>query len=394
MKGNIDSAIKENYMFSYVVSNSSALILDKNLIEKIGVINTIYLQGLINRYRYCQNNNLLNNSNEFEYTQKEIEDDLTLNFSSQKRCLSFLKKIKIVEAIKKGKRYQNYFKLNANYFSQLYYLIDLKTIKKNKKNHMQKGNKWLETIIVSLYQQTIIDPLYYINLDYKFINYKDKDNKDSQTIIVSPKEKDKNKELYQKIINYLNKKSNTNFRLTPNIINLINTLFKNKYSKEDIKKVLNKKINDEWFVNHGFYRPTTLFRLDKFDIYLNEKIKNSSLSINQEKKLRNDYVDRTDEEEYYHELKDLEKTISNDLYNYELPCIKDIFEKIINYYNTGELSKEFNHLDKKTFDEYLEFKLFKKVNNKCIINKNYDEYIKNKYNARKEELKKKFNIEE
>lgn len=77
----------------------------------------------------------------------------------------------------------------------------------------------------------------------------------------------------KEVIDYLNEKTNKNFRATTKKTQtLIKTLLKNKYTVEDIKKVIDIKVK-QWSKDKKmkiYLRPETLFG-SKFEAYLNEE---------------------------------------------------------------------------------------------------------------------------
>ena len=93
------------------------------------------------------------------------------------------------------------------------------------------------------------------------------------------KEKDNNN-IYSLVIDYLNKKANTNYRpTTKNTQSFINARVKEGYTVEDFKKVIDSKSKD--WLNTDFekyLRPSTLFGT-KFENYLNEKKKKTPTAI-------------------------------------------------------------------------------------------------------------------
>lgn len=86
--------------------------------------------------------------------------------------------------------------------------------------------------------------------------------------------KKENNNIYSEVIDYLNLKANTNYRAsTKNTQSLINARFKEGFTVEDFKKVIDNKSNSwigtEW---EKYLRPQTLFGT-KFENYLNENKK-------------------------------------------------------------------------------------------------------------------------
>ena len=113
------------------------------------------------------------------------------------------------------------------------------------------------------------------------ILYKDILNTNNKDIYLKEKRKKKkeneNTNIYAQIIDYLNKKTNSNYRsTTPKTRTLINARINEKFTYEDFIKVIDKKCN-EWLNTdmQPYLRPETLFGT-KFESYLNQK-ENKSL---------------------------------------------------------------------------------------------------------------------
>jgi uncharacterized phage protein (TIGR02220 family) len=96
--------------------------------------------------------------------------------------------------------------------------------------------------------------------------------KDQKSTVTKRKNNDKYKDEIIEIVDYLNKKADTNYRYkTPKTRKLIITRLKEGHTIEDFKKVIDNK-TDEWLDNamNKFLRPETLFS-NKFESYLNQK---------------------------------------------------------------------------------------------------------------------------
>ena len=105
---------------------------------------------------------------------------------------------------------------------------------------------------------------------------KSNDNKEKE----KEKEKDKNKkeerdkEIYKEIIDYLNLKTNKNYKYTQNNISKIKTRLNDGFTIEDFKEVIDKKCID-WLNDkemNKYLRPETLFGT-KFEGYLQQEEK-------------------------------------------------------------------------------------------------------------------------
>jgi len=107
--------------------------------------------------------------------------------------------------------------------------------------------------------------------------------------------KDNESDDIKNIIVFLNDKAKTKYRPdTKSTIKLIKARFKEKYTVEDFKIVINKKTK-EWMGSemNQYLRPKTLFG-DNFESYLNQpEFTNRSALLNGQQRLPDYYVDRT-----------------------------------------------------------------------------------------------------
>ena len=102
------------------------------------------------------------------------------------------------------------------------------------------------------------------------------------TILSKKKKKDNN--IYSLVIDYLNIKANTSYRInTKNTQSLINARVREGFTIEDFKKVIDSK-SGEWLNTdfEKYLRPATLFG-GKFENYLNEANKKAPTAIGTQK---------------------------------------------------------------------------------------------------------------
>ena len=107
---------------------------------------------------------------------------------------------------------------------------------------------------------------------------KQQQSNNNVTTLSKKKEKDNNN-IYSLVIDYLNKKANTNYRpTTKNTQSFINARVKEGYVVEDFKKVIDSK-SREWLGTdfEKYLRPATLFGT-KFESYLNQDVKERKLT--------------------------------------------------------------------------------------------------------------------
>ena len=107
-----------------------------------------------------------------------------------------------------------------------------------------------------------------------------KQQQSNNNVTTLSKKKEKDNNIYSLVIDYLNKKANTNYRpTTKNTQSFINARVKEGYTVEDFKKVIDSK-SKEW-LNTAFekyLRPATLFGT-KFENYLNEANKKGPIAV-------------------------------------------------------------------------------------------------------------------
>ena len=99
----------------------------------------------------------------------------------------------------------------------------------------------------------------------------DKQQQSNNNLTTLSKKKEKNNNIYSLVIDYLNRKANTNYKSsTKNTQSYINARVSEGFTVEDFKKVIDSK-SKEWMNTdfEKYLRPATLFGT-KFENYLNE----------------------------------------------------------------------------------------------------------------------------
>lgn len=107
-----------------------------------------------------------------------------------------------------------------------------------------------------------------------------KQQQSNNNVTTLSKKKEKDNNIYSLVIDYLNKKANTNYRAsTKNTQSFINARVKEGYAVEDFKKVIDSK-SREWLGTdfEKYLRPATLFGT-KFENYLNEANKKGPIAV-------------------------------------------------------------------------------------------------------------------
>ena len=107
-----------------------------------------------------------------------------------------------------------------------------------------------------------------------------KQQQSNNNVTTLSKKKEKDNNIYSLVIDYLNKKANTNYRAsTKNTQSFINARVSEGYTVEDFKKVIDSK-SKEWLNTdfEKYLRPATLFGT-KFENYLNEANKKGPIAV-------------------------------------------------------------------------------------------------------------------
>lgn len=161
----------------------------------------------------------------------------------------------------------------------------LKILESNKSINIKSNNKFSIISIENwgLYQSD--DENHDSKLDNKLDN---KSTANQQQINTNKNDKNvkNDKEIYKDIVEYLNQKTNKNYKhTTKKTQTLIDARIKEGFTLEDFYKVIDNKVTTwtgtKW---EKYLRPSTLFNGDKFEGYLNESgIKQQSTQSTQHK---------------------------------------------------------------------------------------------------------------
>lgn len=110
-----------------------------------------------------------------------------------------------------------------------------------------------------------------VNNNQRIKEYQENKNSKKDILVNN---KDENSDIceypYQEIIDYLNRKTNKNFKVTNDVRRIIKARFNEDFTKQDFFKVIDN-MNEEWRNDEkmsNYLRPKTLFST-KFDSYLN-----------------------------------------------------------------------------------------------------------------------------
>lgn len=139
------------------------------------------------------------------------------------------------------------------------------------------------------------DTVFLVNTGFLEVSkYKKKTEKRQKTITEKDKEQSEDTEIYKRIIEHLNMVCGTRYRCeSGDSTKFIRERLDEGFSEEDFYDVIDKKAN-EWMGTQWeqYLRPYTLFRKEKFENYLNQKVqkKQEAKNINASRQSQLEYL--------------------------------------------------------------------------------------------------------
>lgn len=110
-----------------LISSSSFLVLNKNLIKILGLEETVLFSELCSEYDYWTKNNGLENGF-FYSTIGNIEEKTTLSAHKQRNAINKLKELNIIEIQIKGVPAKRYIKINEEQVIKIFNIQLLKNL--------------------------------------------------------------------------------------------------------------------------------------------------------------------------------------------------------------------------------------------------------------------------
>lgn len=246
-----------------LIGTDGFIMVNKNIVKEIGLHEAILLGCLASKQKYWKDRNELNEGY-FFCTAEQFEEETTLSPYLQREALKHLEELNFISTKLKGLPRIKYFRVNEDVL-----LKWLKPINENFNNNKLKdltainenfnSNK-LKDLTYSSEMVSLIDVKEFNNNNIKDNNIKDNNN------IYSEEAKE--------ILDYLNTKTNSNYRKTKSSLEAIQARLNEGFSKEECFRVIDIKTQDWKDTEFEKYlRPSTLFRPTKFQEYLNQKLK-------------------------------------------------------------------------------------------------------------------------
>ena len=150
---------------------------------------------------------------------------------------------------------------------------------------VSSGNKGKEsTLKITIKQQLFNNNATSKTEELQHVEGNEQQQSNNNVTTLSKKKKKDNNNIYSLVIDYLNIKANTSYRInTKNTQSLINARVREGFTIEDFKKVIDSK-SGEWLNTdfEKYLRPATLFG-GKFENYLNEANKKAPVGAGTQK---------------------------------------------------------------------------------------------------------------
>ena len=96
-----------------MLANDNYIVVNRCLIKKIGLKESIILGELASEFNYYQKNNLLDEDGYFYSTIENIQESTSLSSYEQKKCLDNLVSMNIVDVVLKGIPAKRHIKINS-----------------------------------------------------------------------------------------------------------------------------------------------------------------------------------------------------------------------------------------------------------------------------------------
>lgn len=272
-------------VLSKLLSSNGFIVCNKYIIKILGLEEAVVLGLLCSTYDYWQSKNqlkIIDGEEYFYMTREKIEEEIGFKESRQRAAMNSLVNIGILKIKRKEIPAKNYYSIN---FEKLFNILNNKTLENQASSDLKIKHQ--EAFKSSLSNNIIIN-----KENNKDNNIFSKENggdseKTNKSLIHSLKDirkdikvkKDKPKES-EMIIEYLNEKAGTRYKLTSetNLKNIKARLAEG-YTLNDLKMVIDYKCK-EWQGTdmQKYLRPETLFRLSKFESYLNAALTKAPLT--------------------------------------------------------------------------------------------------------------------
>jgi len=121
-----------------LLSNTGYIIVNKTLIKRIGLHEALMLGELCSEYSYWKNTGKLDEEGYFFSTRENIEENIGLSSFQQRKAMTTLKELGIIEEITKGLPAKNYYRIVE---SKIVEIMDNEGVNTKMSNNLTTGDK-------------------------------------------------------------------------------------------------------------------------------------------------------------------------------------------------------------------------------------------------------------
>jgi uncharacterized phage protein (TIGR02220 family) len=246
------------------LASGNYIAVNRSLVKAYGLNVAVLIGELASEAKYWNDKGALDDG-WFYSTVKNVEDATGLNAYYQREAVAKLQKLGFIEVRYKDLPRKRYFRING-----MNLLLGV-----TKANAEGKSSNGCTT------SSSLSEPLDVHPVNVNNHNEQSQVNKEEIKIKKAPEEpkkgkpKDKSDSLpYSDIIDYLNQRAGKKYRVTKAVRRLISARFRDGYTLDDFKRVIDTKCSDwEGTKYEKYLQPSTLFSDGHFDNYLNERPK-------------------------------------------------------------------------------------------------------------------------
>lgn len=121
-----------------LLSNTGYIIVNKTLIKRIGLHEALMLGELCSEYSYWKNTGKLDEEGYFFSTRENIEENIGLSSFQQRKAMTTLKELGIIEEITKGLPAKNYYRIVESKIAEI---MDNEGVNTKMSNNLTTGDK-------------------------------------------------------------------------------------------------------------------------------------------------------------------------------------------------------------------------------------------------------------
>ena len=121
-----------------LLSNTGYIMVNKTLIKRIGLHEALMLGELCSEYSYWKSTGKLDEEGYFFSTRENIEENIGLSSFQQRKAMTTLKELGIIEEIAKGLPAKNYYRIIESRIAEI---MDAEGVNNKMSNNLTTGHE-------------------------------------------------------------------------------------------------------------------------------------------------------------------------------------------------------------------------------------------------------------